>query len=86
MKLLMLQAYIGNMVGIYLVMIKERRILYGLFGKNWLKSVGDDDLRSKKSEIETDTDWRSGSILNGDFDDEIEAIAVMHYGAWLLFS
>lgn len=46
----------------------------GLFGKNWLKSAGDDDLRSKKSEIETDTDWRSGSILDGDFDDEIEAI------------
>lgn len=42
----------------------------GLFGKGWLKSSDDDELRSRKSE----TDWSSGSILDGDFDDEIEAI------------
>lgn len=46
----------------------------GLFGKGWLKSSNDDELRSRKSEIESGTDWGSGSILDGDFDDEIEAI------------
>lgn len=45
----------------------------GLFGKGWLKSSDDDELRSRKSEIESETDWSSGSILDGDFDDEIEA-------------
>lgn len=47
----------------------------GLFGKGWLKS-SDDELRSRKSEIESETDWSSGSILDGDFDDEIEAMFV----------
>ena len=46
----------------------------GLFGKGWLKSSDDDELRSRKSEIESETDWSSGSILDGDFDDESEAI------------
>ena len=46
----------------------------GFWGKGWLKSADDDELRVKKSEIESDTDWRSGSILDGDFDDEIEAL------------
>ena len=36
----------------------------GLFGKGWLKSSDDDELRSRKSEIESETD----------FDGEIEAI------------
>lgn len=46
----------------------------GLFEKGWLKSSGDDELLSKKAEIESTTDWNSGSILGGDFDKEIEAI------------
>lgn len=46
----------------------------GLFGKGWLKSSDDDELRTRKSEIESGTDWSSGSILDGDFDTEIEAI------------
>lgn len=46
----------------------------GFFGKGWLKSADEDELRSKKSEIESSTDWQSGSILDGDFDDEIEAL------------
>ena len=29
----------------------------GLFGKGWLKSSDDDELRSRKSEIESETDW-----------------------------
>lgn len=36
------------------------------FGKGWLKSADDDELRSKKSEIQSSTDW-SGSILGGDY-------------------
>ena len=44
------------------------------FEKGWLESSDDDELRSRKSEIEAGTDWESGSILDGDFDDEIEAI------------
>ena len=40
--------------------------------KNWFKSASDDDLRSEKSRIQSDTDWSSGSILNGDFDNEIK--------------
>lgn len=43
------------------------------FEKGWLKSADDDELRSKKSEIQSCTDW-SGSILDGDYDDEIEAM------------
>ena len=46
----------------------------GIFGKGWLKAADEEELRSKKSEIESGTDWRSGSILGGDFDDEIEAL------------
>ncbi|MFR2774374.1 MAG: hypothetical protein ACLTBR_00915 [Anaerostipes sp.] len=46
----------------------------GLFGKSWLKSSDGDELRSRKSKIESETDWSSGSILDGDFDSEIEAI------------
>lgn len=42
--------------------------------KNWLKSATDDELRSKKAEITAGTNWRSGSILDGDFDTEIEVI------------
>ena len=40
--------------------------------KSWFKSASDDDLRSEKSRIQSSTDWSSGSILNGDFDDEIK--------------
>lgn len=46
----------------------------GLFKKNWLNSSTDEELRNKKLEIELNTDWESGSILDGDFDKEIEAI------------
>ena len=42
--------------------------------KSWLKSATEDELRSKKAEISANTDWRSGSILDGDFDAEIEAL------------
>ena len=46
----------------------------GLFSKGWLSSSDDDSLRTRKREIESDTDWESGSILDGDFDEEIKAI------------
>ena len=36
--------------------------------------ASDDDLREKKSRISSETDWMSGSILDGDFDDEIAEI------------
>ena len=42
--------------------------------KNWFKSSSDDDLRSEKARIQSDTDWSSGSILNGDFDEEIKKL------------
>ena len=42
--------------------------------RNWLKSTREDELRAKKDEIQSVTDWSSGSILDGDFDSEIEAI------------
>ena len=42
--------------------------------KIWLRSASDDELRSKKDEIQSSTDWSSGSILDGDFDNEIEDI------------
>ncbi len=42
--------------------------------KSWLKSASEDELRARKAKITSDTDWRSGSILDGDFDDEIEAL------------
>ena len=43
----------------------------GLFSKGWLSSSDDDSLRTRKREIESDTDWESGSILDGDFDEEM---------------
>lgn len=46
----------------------------GLFSKGWLSSSDDDSLRTRKREIESETDWDSDSILDGDFDEEIEAI------------
>lgn len=45
-----------------------------IVNKSWLKSATEDELRSRKAEISAGTDWRSGSILDGDFDAEIEAI------------
>ena len=42
--------------------------------KSWLKSASEDALRAKKLEISSSTDWRSGSILDGDFDAEIKAL------------
>lgn len=45
-----------------------------IVNKSWLKSATEDELRSRKAEISADTDWRSGSILDGDFDAEIEAL------------
>ena len=45
----------------------------GLFEKSWLKSAGDDELRSKRTEIEKGTDWRAGSIFDGDFDNESDS-------------
>lgn len=43
-------------------------------GNDWLKSASEDELRARKKEITDSTDWRSGSILDGDFDAEIEAL------------
>ena len=43
------------------------------FSPSWLKSSSDEELREKKNEIKNSTDW-SGSILDGDYDSEIEAI------------
>ena len=42
--------------------------------KDWLRSTSEDELRARKKEITDSTDWRSGSILDGDFDEEIEAL------------
>lgn len=42
--------------------------------KDWLRSASEDELRARKKEITDSTDWRSGSILDGDFDEEIEAL------------
>ena len=42
--------------------------------KNWLKSASEDEIRAKKSEIQSGTDWSSGSIFGGDFDAEITAM------------
>ena len=41
--------------------------------RGWLKSASEDELRARKKAISDSTDWRSGSILDGDFDAEIEA-------------
>ena len=54
--------------------------------KSWLKSASEDALRAKKSEISSSTDWRSGSILDGDFDAEIKALDAideeLNHRAW----
>ena len=54
--------------------------------KSWLKSASEDALRAKKSEISSSTDWRSGSILDGDFDTEIKALDAideeLNHRAW----
>ena len=42
--------------------------------KSWLKSASEDELRARKDKITSDIDWSSGSILDGDFDAEIEAL------------
>ena len=42
--------------------------------KDRLRSASEGELRAKKERIKANTDWRSGSILNGDFDCEIEAL------------
>ena len=42
--------------------------------KNWLMSASEDELRAKKSEIQSGTDWSSGSIFAGDFDAEISTM------------
>lgn len=43
------------------------------FSKNWLKSANDEELRRKKLEIQYSIDW-SGSILDGDYNSEIDAL------------
>lgn len=43
------------------------------FTPSRLKSLSDDELKEKKNEIKNSTDW-SGSILDGDYDSEIDAI------------
>lgn len=40
----------------------------------WIRSHWIYELRARKKEISDSTDWRSGSILDGDFDEEIEAM------------
>lgn len=42
--------------------------------ERWLRKSSDEELLERKQEIERNTDWISGSILDGDFDDEIEVI------------
>ncbi|MBO5352197.1 MAG: hypothetical protein J6A77_02755 [Lachnospiraceae bacterium] len=42
--------------------------------KGWFKSASDDELRERQSEIKSDTDRSSGSILAGDFDEELEEL------------
>ena len=42
------------------------------FDSSWLSSASEDELRAKKSEISSNIG--SGSILDGEYDDEIEAI------------
>ncbi len=46
----------------------------GSHDSDWLKAASEDELRARKKEITESTDWRSGSILDGDFDEEIEAL------------
>lgn len=40
--------------------------------KLWLKFASEETLRNKNDEIRKNTDWDSGSILDGDFDKELE--------------
>ena len=42
--------------------------------KDWLRSASEDELRARKKEITDSTDWCSESILDGNFDEEIEAL------------
>ena len=42
--------------------------------KRWLKSASEEELRARKARISAETDWQSGSILDGDFDAEVEAL------------
>ena len=39
---------------------------------DWILSATDAALEARKDAIRTETDWESGSILDGDFDEEIE--------------
>lgn len=39
-----------------------------------MSSSDDDLLRKRKKEIISETDWDSGSVLNGDFDEVLEAM------------
>ena len=39
-----------------------------------MSSSDDDLLRKRKKEIISETDWYSGSVLNGDFDEVLEAM------------
>ena len=52
----------------------EGDIVNGVFSKGWLSSSDDDLLRKRKKEIISETDWDSGSVLNGDFDEVLEAM------------
>ncbi len=52
----------------------EGDIVNGVFSKRWLSSSDDDLLRKRKKEIISETDWDSGSVLNGDFDEVLEAM------------
>ena len=52
----------------------EGDIVNGVFSKRWLSSSDDDLLRKRKKEIISETDWDSGSVLNGDFDEVLEAL------------
>ena len=46
----------------------------GSCGSDWLKTASEDELRARKKEITESTNWRSGSILDGDFAEEIKAL------------
>ena len=52
----------------------EGDIVNGVFSKRGLSSSDDDLLRKRKKEIISETDWDSGSVLNGDFDEVLEAM------------
>lgn len=42
--------------------------------KSWMRRASDDELRSKKKDIQDSTDWSSGSILDGDFDNILKKL------------